>query len=68
MIPAPRRLAFRAFACLAVLAPSLARAQEVVDPSAEGGTTSSGSPVVGYIVAGIFTALALFIIGKSARR
>ena len=48
------------------VAPTPARAQEPA-PEGEGGE-SSGRPLDGYLATGALAFLALFIIGKSARR
>lgn len=47
------------------VAPMPVAAQE---PAAEGGEGESGRPVDGYIATAILAFLALFVVGKSARR
>jgi hypothetical protein len=48
--------------------PSTARAQEPAPAEGEAGGESSGRPLDGYLATLCIAVLALFIVGKSARR
>ena len=50
------------------LAPSPARAQLDVTPPEGGEGDKSGRPLDGYLATAVFAGLALFIVGKTARR